>query len=568
VNQPTRKLAVVTAGGIRWRVVPECRDLLFGPEGLRLNEWLRTGRAEIVKHGPNRTVYRVHLPGLSFHLKHYRLPDVRTWLRELIRPVKARREFAQALAVAARQVPTIAPVGHGRRRAGPGPSESFLITRSLEGAEPLGPFLEETLPGLPPERRDRLRRRLAVALGEFVARLHDAGVVHDDFHAANLLVRLGRDDEPQLHVIDLHAVHLRRELPWPVCRENLVVLGRWFVIRASRADRCRFWQAYCQARFGFAGRVDATRRLTRELARDLEERTWRSNLRFWRHRERRCLNDNRRFKRIDTATMRGHAVRDLCPGALAELLADPDAPFDRPGARLLKDSRSSTVTELTLPVDGVPRAVIYKRFRVTTRLDPWLALVRRTPAVRSWVQGHSLRDRCLPTPRPLAVFHRRRGPFRYEGYLLTEKVPEAVDLHGFVDRLGALPESERRAALRQRIEDVARLVRELHRRQLSHRDLKAGNVLVTATRVWLIDLVGVHCPRKLPHARIVQNLARLNASFLRVPGITRTDKLRFLRIYLAWGLFGRYGWKRWWREVAEATEAKVRHNARTGRPLW
>ena len=65
----------------------------------------------------------------------------------------------------------------------------------------------------------------------------------------------------------------------------------------------------------------------------------------------------------------------------------------------------------------------------------------------------------------------------------------------------------------------------------------------------------------------MQNLARLHTSFRDHPALTRTDKLRFLRVYLQWGLFGRERWKGWWRAVAEATQAKVARNARSGRPL-
>jgi hypothetical protein len=49
--------------------------------------------------------------------------------------------------------------------------------------------------------------------------------------------------------------------------------------------------------------------------------------------------------------------------------------------------------------------------------------------------------------------------------------------------------------------------------------------------------------------------------------LTRTDKLRFLRIYLGWGLTGKQGWKEWWRAIARETQAKVERNARRGRPL-
>jgi hypothetical protein len=284
-------------------------------------------------------------------------------------------------------------------------------------------------------------------------------------------------------------------------------------------------------------------------------------------------------------------VTDLADDVLQALLRDPDEPFRRPGVKLLKDSRSSTVAELEMSVGGVVRRVIYKRFRLTSWKDPWLALVRPTGALRSWVYGHALRLRWLPTPRPLAVLHRRRvlGLCR-EGYLLTAKVDGAEDLHEHMTRLRALPADQRRRALRDLLGQVARLVRDLHQRGLSHRDLKAVNILVvhdqagtaasqeasaepydhwplTGARVWLIDLVGVRRYRRLGRRRKVQNLARLHASFVHDPVLSRTDKLRFLRLYLQCGLYGKAGWKGWWREIDRATLAKVARNVRSGRIL-
>jgi hypothetical protein len=86
-------------------------------------------------------------------------------------------------------------------------------------------------------------------------------------------------------------------------------------------------------------------------------------------------------------------------------------------------------------------------------------------------------------------------------------------------------------------------------------------------RVWLIDLVGVRRHARLERARKVQNLARLNVSFIATGSLTRADRLRFLRDYLGFGLFGREGWKRWWKEVEEATWAKVQRNRKVGRVL-
>jgi tRNA A-37 threonylcarbamoyl transferase component Bud32 len=567
----------VEAGGFCWQVAPGCQHLLFGPDGLRLNEWLHAGSAHVVKHGPHRTVYRVALPGLHFHLKHYRLPDLRAWLRQLIRPAKARMEFDRALAVAARQVPTIVPVALGERLRGGSLRDSFLITHSLENAESVSDFIEKTLPQCDTSRRSRLAQRLATALGEFVARLHDAGIVHQDLHAANLLVRVEPGDWPSLHLIDLHAVDVGRPLGWPASRNNLVMLNRWFVLRVGRTDRCRFWRGYCKARQQVRGswltgrrRIDlAAAHLpeVNDLARDLEERTWRSNLRFWDHRDQRCQESNRHYNVLRAGSIKGFSVHELDAGSISEMLADPDRVFTQPDVILLKNSRSSTVAEFDLTLSGKPRRVIYKRFRVTSKWDPLAALLRPTPALRSWIFGQGLRERCLRTAHPLAMLHRRRSGLCYEGYLLTEKIPDAVDLHRYLGSLVELPHPERRRRLHDCIYQVACLIRDLHRRQIAHRDLKAGNILMFGDQPWLIDLVGLSLYRKIPEQRRMLNLARLHVSACQHPELNRSDKLRFLRTYMQWGLHGRAGWKIWWRTIAAATQRKIERNQRSGRPL-
>jgi heptose I phosphotransferase len=187
------------------------------------------------------------------------------------------------------------------------------------------------------------------------------------------------------------------------------------------------------------------------------------------------------------------------------------------------------------------------------------------------VLGHGLEGRNLPTARPLAVFHRRRRGLPAEGYLVQEKITDALELRQTAARLATAADGWRRR--RPLVEQLARLIRHLHHCRLSHRDLKAANVLVQSadgpgpSALWFIDLVGVARHRALRRAVRVQNLARLHASFYRDPSLTRTDKLRFLRVYLQWGLHGRRGWKAWWKAIEQATLAKAARNARSGRPL-
>lgn len=591
MNAILHQLTERTVGGFRWTMLPDLHQQLLNENGLRIQEWLASGQARIVKNGPTRTVYRVELPGLSFFVKHNYVHNSRAWFRQLVRPSKARMEFDRVRAAAARGIPTIAPLALAEAETRIGSGESILITQSLEGAIPLHVFLASMLPTYPDSQATRLRQNLAVELGRLVARIHDAGILHHDLHAGNLLARIGADGNVQLFVIDLLAVETGPPLDWEQSRDNLVMINCWFTIRVNRSDRLRFWQAYYDARGMGPWQRDAygTKPYTKGL-REIEAASWTRNQRFWLRRDKRCVINNRYYRKVKAPGVVGHALTDVGANQLAELMRDPDAPFRRTDVRVLKDSSSSTVIEMQFPINGVMRPVIYKRFHVCAWKDPISSLFRPTPAMRSWVHGQGFRERGLATARPFAVLHRSSFGMLHSGYLLTEKIDHAYDLHDFVDSLASLA-PERQSKMRHKmIERVARTIRDLHVRQLSHRDLKAANILVRKwdapagepssysqdvenllyvpeSVVWLIDLVGVDRFGTLSRSRKVQNLARLNASFLGGRRISRTDRLRFLMRYLNFGAFATGEWKTWWKEIDRATRKKVEHNRRRGKPL-
>jgi tRNA A-37 threonylcarbamoyl transferase component Bud32 len=564
----------VNDADLHWEVQADWRDRLFDGQGLRFAEWQRNGWVEILKEAAHRNLYRIHLPDRTLYLKHYPLPDLRARVRRLFRGPKARGEFERARQLEARNVPTIEPVAFGQSPGG----ASFLLTLGLEQAVPLSSLIERILPQWPASRRRDLRFRLGVALARFLAFLHDAGVRHQDLHPGNLLVRLDEQDEPQLYLIDLHEVQLGGPLSPRDSLANLLLLNRWAVQRTGRIDRRRFWQRYVRERRGW----DLDAREEHRLAGSLERRTWASCLRFWEKRDRRYRTVNRYFVRLRQGPHRGWAVRDVPEAALAGWLDQPEAPFQTGVVKSLKDSPSSHVIEAELKSGEATRPVVLKRFAVTCWHDPLVSLVRTPPAQRSWLNGHRLLGCGIPTARPLAVLGRQRLGLMREGYLMTERLAGACDLLQYVAHLGALPPSERRGRLNQLIEQVARLIRDLHQRRFSHRDLKAANVLVAARsdnvdiqryevapgqQLFLIDLVGLERCRWLSRRRRLRNLARLHTSFCEHPAVRRTDKLRFLRVYLRWGLQGKQDWKEWWRGIARATQAKIDRNQRHGRPV-
>lgn len=565
------------AGEVGWWVRPEWREALIGPDGLRIDEWRAAGRLTTVKTGPHRVVYRADLPQGTIYIKHFLIPGWREMVRQWLRRGKGRNEGRRALSLAGIGVPTITPIALGEQRKRSFLFENYLITPAIPDTLPLDEFVETRLPTFDAARRARIRRELAISVGELTAHLHDAGFIHQDFHPGNLLVRLDERDRPQMAMIDLDALRVRRDLTWSDARANLALLNNYFWTRCGRVDRLRFLTTYLAARkageppdvMAFA---DAIERATRAWAE-----------RLWRRWGRRCRGHNKYFKTFRTARAWAVASRDLSRGDIRDLLRDPDAPFRSPDRIVLKDSRTTTVVEIALKVHGRVVPVIFKRFNRKKLLDPVLNLFRPSRAWRAWQNGQHLACRSVPTPQNLMVIGRasprkwRLLPHQFwahDTYVATIKAEPSITLWDYAMRTLA---ERRTQARRERIDALlpalARLIRTMHERSLSHRDLKAANILIEgdpeadAPVLSLIDLVGVSLEHPLPHGRRVQNLARLQVSLADVPGRTRTDSLRFLRLYLPWGHTGRSEWKGLWREVDAACHSKVEQNRRRGRRI-
>jgi serine/threonine protein kinase len=231
---------------------------------------------------------------------------------------------------------------------------------------------------------------------------------------------------------------------------------------------------------------------------------------------------------------------------------------------------------MTMSVDGRPAPVIYKRFKSKKTLEWLLNVLRPTRAWRSWQAAQHLVSRGIPTPKNLAIVERtaRFLPIPLETFLVTIKAEDARTLGDYVlDELPNLPEEDRRRAIRSLTKALAQLLRTLHDRSISDRDLKAANILVEGDpaaeepRLSLIDLVGVQLCHPIPAHRRLQNLARLQISLETAAGRTRTDSLRFLRAYLHWGLSPRNDWKGLWRQVGRLCDRKRERNRHRGRQL-
>ena len=102
---------------------------------------------------------------------------------------RGRNEGKRSQHLASIGVPTITPIALGERRKRKFLFENYLVTLAISSAIPLDEFVERQLPEWPEPLRSQIRQKLAEAMAVMTARLHDAGLLHQDFHPGNILVR-------------------------------------------------------------------------------------------------------------------------------------------------------------------------------------------------------------------------------------------------------------------------------------------------------------------------------------------------------------------------------------------
>ena len=137
-------------GEIGWwvRAGSPWRDILLGPDGLRLDEWRAAGCVSTVQAGPHRIVYRVELPEGTLYIKHFLVPNRRAILRQWFRRGKGRNEGKRSQQLAAIGVPTIWPIALGEQRKRKFLFENYLVTPEIADAIPLDEFAMRAAPEL------------------------------------------------------------------------------------------------------------------------------------------------------------------------------------------------------------------------------------------------------------------------------------------------------------------------------------------------------------------------------------------------------------------------------------
>ena len=567
----------VHGDGVAWTMCADlidelpaaCRPMITGavpPEGVAT-----------VKTGPHRTVYRLSLASGVYYLKHFRVADWKAQLQNLVRPSKAEREWRAARTIAQLGLPTFESVALGRLHRAGLVRDSFLVNREIPETVPLDTFVLDNFSPIAVAhdsresacRQSNLRGRLAIALGNLTARLHRAGVEHADFHAGNLLVRVGPDGLPALWLIDLDRVYFHHRLTSQQRFQNLALLHQFFAAKLTRSDRLRFYRAY-QAEW-LRGAPPIESDAPQAGMNDLECLLSAAARQGWLRADRAWRRGNRHVRRRDSGPIACRGLATLSVAWLDAVRDDPERLYRDSLIEWHKQTAKHRVAEVRLPTlsASASATAFLKCIEHHRRRRRWLTPFRLSPVRRSWELGHALLRRGIDTPRPL-LFVERGALTPRRDYLLTESVPGSIGLAEFFDdRWPAMNSGQQREWLHSHLGRLARQMRRLHDSGFDHRDLKFSNILVARDpadpRIWFLDLEDVRVWRRLPARRAAQNLARINVSALLNKLPDNADRLRFLKWYLAEAFRGE--WKWWWRRIAQLSQAKISGNLRRGRAL-
>ena len=191
---------------------------------------------------------------------------------------------------------------------------------------------------------------------EFVERLHEHGVLHQDLHPGNLLVKR---TPLELRLIDLHGVAVKARLTPAERARNLALLRIGFPIPVSREVQS----------------------LSAVLRRELLHQ-----------RSKRCFWRNREFDRRRLGGLIWHVRLPFLNPAVEGVLSDPDG-FLKSRAHILKPGRTSTV--------GRADGVVLKRFNLRKVLSLAKDLARASRARRAYRQSYHLELLGIPTARSI-----------------------------------------------------------------------------------------------------------------------------------------------------------------------
>lgn len=532
----------------------------------------------LVKANAAREVWRASLHGHTYFVKYYFRQGWQAHLKRFVRGPACLTEWRGGIFAIENGIAAVRPAGFVDGVRCGGRICSVLVTEAIEPAYSLDQYWLMLQSDEIAARRREDTASLVERLAEMIAHAHQAGFEHLDMHPANILVQPQGARRYRTIFVDLQSARLGVPIDDHAVVRNLTQLNQWFRRHSTTADRLRFLRAYIRWRNEHELRFQHGRPLVmtfEQLVAELAACSKRHADRLYAQRDRRAARNGRYFAKLKVADGWRGLVSVQPKKRLEETaangprldrswwkqtLSNPLAFFDRPGAPLVKDSHSAMVQRVALQHSDTSVPVIVKRPLARNMLRQLRSALVPSRSMRGWKMGHALLNREIAAARPLAILEQRIGPIVRDSILICEYLAGTLDLEAHLRALDRSTDRVEKFRERRSIATVVgRELRKLHERGFLHRDCKAQNLLVQRLpelRVFWIDMDGIRRSNRPSAKHELRAIMRLHVSLLDVPGLSRTDRLRFLKSYCAAFGVRRDAWKLIWRAVTPLAEKK------------
>lgn len=303
-------------------------------------------------------------------------------------------------------------------------------------------------------------RKHLMQLIELVARLHKDGLIHEDPHLENFLVK-----DKDITVLDYGAVR-------QVQNEHLHSLNlALFVAQFPKTWHVEpLWLDTYLASQGRASDDVYRHALLKLIKRQQDTR----ERRFLKKIYRQCTDYDVRSSLYGRIVYRKDAIN----AELLERISDIQGVFDGDHVNYLKQGRSSTVAEITAGNE----CFVVKRYNVKHIGHRIKHTLRESRASRSWRNSHLLVLRGLATAEPVAMVECVKG--RHKGVsLFVMRQVAGITSDDYFRQDAVTVETKNEVAIH-----MLKMLGELAAQGIVHGDLKSTNFIIRNDRPVLVDL--------------------------------------------------------------------------------
>ena len=191
-------------------------------------------------------------------------------------------------------------------------------------------------------------------------------------------------------------------------------------------------------------------------------------------------------------------------------------------------SKFARVCKGAISFNGRIHNLYIKQFFYRSPADFLKHVFRPSRAMRSLKASQILAANNLLSPEVIAVGQKTLGPFVGKSFMITRSVENAPTLTNWIAEVTDV--NTKRKFIRQ----LAQTIGKMHAANISHGDLRTGNILVkpkdNGWDFYLLDNERTVKYSKLPGKLRFKNLVQLN--MLTEKNLTSTDRMRFYKTYL------------------------------------